>query len=73
VKTLSAEYITQKESFPSTAAISNQSAILMHISVTSKTDNYITENDYGTNEASNRFSSYKPETPPYFCVTKAAV
>jgi len=45
----------------------------MHINVTSRTVNYITANDYGTNEASNKSSSYRPETPPYFCVTKAAV
>jgi len=46
---------------------------LMQNNVTSRTVNWITANDYGTNEASKKGSSYKPETSPYFCVAKAAV
>jgi hypothetical protein len=45
----------------------------MQDNVISRTINYITANDYGINKASNKSSSYKPETSPYFCVAKAAV
>jgi len=45
----------------------------MQNNVTSRTVNYITANDCGTNEASNKASSYKPETSPYFWVAKVAV